>query len=517
MSYNKTFGEPLESSDYYIRLFDQLPSLMRRSGLDAQCDWFNSKWLEFTGRKLEEEIGNGWAEGVHPDDFNRCLKIYLDNFNARLPFEMDYRLKHFSGQYRWIRDIGQPFNDEKGNFAGFLGTCYDIHEGKEAELSIKKLNADLEEKVARRTEELQTLADNISQLVWMADEGGYTFWYNKRWYDYTGTTFRDMEGWGWQKAIHPDFYQKVITKFKNTIRSQQVWEDTFPIKGKDGEYYWFLSSAIPIKDKNGKVVRWFGSNTDITHHIKIEEKLERNIQELSKTNTDLDNFIYTASHDLKAPISNIEGLVSSLSEIINDISINKEEFNNIMDMINKSIDRFKLTIQDLTDITKAQKDISDDESDIIIAEIVNDVKVSLLQEIKDTNAIINLHFHKFPKIQYSKTDFRSIIFNLLGNAIKYRDPKRTPVINVGCTSEEDYIILSIEDNGLGIDPHKINQVFTMFKRLHNHVEGTGIGLYIVKRIIENKGGKIEVESQLGKGTIFKVYFKAVKKIQYRMS
>lgn len=82
MSNNKAFGEPLKSSDYYIRLFDQLPSLMWRSGLDAQCEWFNTKWLEFTGRKLEEEIGNGWAEGVHPDDFDRCLKIYLDNFNA---------------------------------------------------------------------------------------------------------------------------------------------------------------------------------------------------------------------------------------------------------------------------------------------------------------------------------------------------------------------------------------------------------------------------------------------------
>jgi PAS domain S-box-containing protein len=117
----------------YRLLVEHSPVLIWRAGLDAKCDYFNEIWLEFTGRTLEQEMGDGWAEGVHPDDFDRCVKHYLDHFHRREPFEMEYRLRRHDGEWRWIFDRGVPYTDDTGAFAGFIGSCIDVHERREAQ------------------------------------------------------------------------------------------------------------------------------------------------------------------------------------------------------------------------------------------------------------------------------------------------------------------------------------------------------------------------------------------------
>lgn len=121
----------------YKLLVEQAPILIWRAGIDAKCDYFNERWLEFTGRSMEQEAGDGWAEGVHPDDFEACVKYYLDNFKAEKAFEMDYRLKRHDGKYRWLFDRGVPFYSEKGEFLGFIGSCIDITEKKCAREELK--------------------------------------------------------------------------------------------------------------------------------------------------------------------------------------------------------------------------------------------------------------------------------------------------------------------------------------------------------------------------------------------
>lgn len=115
-----------QPQDYYLTLFQEFPALVWRANTSAECDWFNSTWLEFTGRTLEQEYGAGWAEGVHEDDLEMCVNIWLTNFETKTPFVMDYRLKRHDGEYRWIRDFGRPFNDPDGDFAGYIGACYDV-------------------------------------------------------------------------------------------------------------------------------------------------------------------------------------------------------------------------------------------------------------------------------------------------------------------------------------------------------------------------------------------------------
>jgi signal transduction histidine kinase len=256
-------------------------------------------------------------------------------------------------------------------------------------------------------------------------------------------------------------------------------------------------------------------NNDLEERVKerTEELSKKNLEleskniELLKVNNDLDNFIYTASHDLKAPVSNIEGLVISLMDTLSEETAQDENVKTIIGMINSSIQRFKGTIQDLTEITKIQKGIEENNSIVDCHEIIEDVKLTIGELIQESNAKINIDIEACPQINFSRKNLNSIIYNLLSNAIKYRSPKRNPDISIKTQRSNGFIVLTIKDNGLGMNLQDKNKIFSMFKRLHDHVEGSGIGLYIVKRIIDNSGGKIEVESTVGKGSTFKVYFK----------
>jgi len=225
--------------------------------------------------------------------------------------------------------------------------------------------------------------------------------------------------------------------------------------------------------------------------------------ELERTNVDLDNFVYRASHDLKAPISNIEGLTLLLQGQLEDRLEPDEK--KLLDMIELSLNKLKTTIIDLTEISKVQKDQEFLEESISFDEIVKEVTDDLWQLIAAAGADFHTDFH-ISHIMYAYTNLRSILYNLISNAIKYKHPDRLPEIYITSTLHDGRVVLSVTDNGLGISHADYDKIFTMFKRLHAHVEGSGIGLYITRRIVENCRGKITVESEPGLGTTFKVFF-----------
>src|SRR4051812_31352293 len=123
----------LLSATEYRLLIEHSPVMVWRAGLDAKCNYFNETWLQFTGRTMDQESGDGWAGGVHPDDLERCVALYLDHFRRRHPFEMEYRLRRNDGVYRWIFDRGVPYTDDSGAFSGFIGSCVDVHERRIAQ------------------------------------------------------------------------------------------------------------------------------------------------------------------------------------------------------------------------------------------------------------------------------------------------------------------------------------------------------------------------------------------------
>jgi PAS domain S-box-containing protein len=356
------------------------------------------------------------------------------------------------------------------------------------------------EKALREAEErFRALADNISQFAWMADEKGYIFWYNQRWFDYTGTTLEEMAGWGWQKVHHPDHVQQVVARIGKCFQTGEVWEDTFPLRGRDGNYRWFLSRAVPIRDPEGKVLRWFGTNTDITERKRSEEHLLKTVEELKRSNDELQQFAYVASHDLQEPLRMVASYTQLLAKRYKGrLDADADEF--IAYAVDGS-NRMQGLIQDLLAYSragtngKALLEISSEKA-------LKDALANLRATIDESGAVVT--HDALPAITTDDTQLAQIFQNLVGNAIKYRSAK-APLVHVyAAKNGGKEWIFSVRDNGMGIDPQYFERIFVLFQRLHGRTEfkGTGIGLAICKKILERLGGRIWVESQPEKGSTF---------------
>lgn len=249
------------------------------------------------------------------------------------------------------------------------------------------------------------------------------------------------------------------------------------------------------------------NNATLKLNQELEERVKERTKELVKVNKDLDNFVYTASHDLKAPINNIEGLVKVLYETLQENGADLTNIDPLMGMINGAIDRFKSTLLDLTEIAKINYDDASAHERVHFKDILEDVTLHIKDLIRKYDAEITDDFSAAPDILCSRKNLRSIIYNLVSNSLKYSSPERRAKINIRTEREGEFTILTVQDNGLGMRQEDQGKVFEMFRRMHGHVEGTGVGLAIVKRIVENTDGHIELESELDKGTTFKVYLK----------
>jgi PAS domain S-box-containing protein len=237
------------------------------------------------------------------------------------------------------------------------------------------------------------------------------------------------------------------------------------------------------------------------------QQLQATNAHLYRINNDLDNFIYAASHDLKAPIANMEGFISLLGRLLQAENPPPDRVRLITDLLGGSIARLRKTIDQLTDVIKLQQENDPELTSVEPAEVLQEVCQDLEPAIHEAGAHLEADLNHCPSVRFSAKNLRSVVYNLLSNAIKYRSPDRTPHVKVQCRLTDAHTVLSVQDNGLGIDLTQEHKLFTLFGRLHQHVEGSGVGLYMVKKVVENAGGRIEVESQPGQGTTFTVYFK----------
>ncbi|MBO9702054.1 MAG: PAS domain S-box protein [Sporocytophaga sp.] len=293
-----------------------------------------------------------------------------------------------------------------------------------------------------------------------------------------------------------------------TVKQKGSFIDDNYLLHKKGAYIWIHGESIYTQDEDGNIFI-IKVIFDINDKKLLEEQLTHSNQKLVNINNDLENFIYTASHDLKAPINNIDGLLESVKdELGSDCNLKLEE-SGLLEMLNTSIQKFKDNLFDLTSLGKSQNGIAEEiKSRVDFKEVLEQVKFDLQDTIDNAHAMIYDYLTEASFINFSRKNLRSILFNLLSNAIKYASPERKPEIIIRTSKvREDIILLEVEDNGLGISPKDQEKVFSMYERLHKHIDGTGVGLNIVKRIVENNGGRIELESQEGKGSKFKIFFK----------
>ena len=381
---------------------------------------------------------------------------------------------------------------------------------KEMNEELHTLNQQLEIKVQERTRELtesaaqfKFLADSIPQMVWTADQHGVTDYYNKRWCDYTGLTLAQSGSAALAAYIHQEDVAQLREVWDHSIQVAEPYQMEFRIKNvADQTFRWHLSRAVPMKDAHGNVIKWFGSATDI-HEQKMK------YEELEKVNEELDNFVYTASHDLKTPVANLEGLQYMINVKAKE-SI-PQNIQSWLDMMQEQILKLKNIINDLSDVARIQREEVDDISMIELEGFIEEFKASHRELITKANAVIQTSF-SLTHFVFSIRLLRSVVYNLMDNALKYRSPDRQALIKISAVQQEEFLVMTVEDNGIGIKPAFHHKVFDMFKRYNREQEGTGIGLYIVKRIVEKYEGKIELESEEQQGTVFRIYLKDMRQI-----
>jgi two-component system CheB/CheR fusion protein len=289
-----------------------------------------------------------------------------------------------------------------------------------------------------------------------------------------------------------------IDDIKSVIETGEVVSRNF--KGENEMWYQLLTMPYIRQADNrrdGAIITIY----DISGLKKIEQDLDDKNERLKKINADLDDFVYTASHDLIAPLTNIEALIEVLNGKIRSGADNTSE---VIGLIQSAVERFKATIKDLSDIRKIESDMMKEPDRINFEQLTNEVRVSIQDQLEASGAVINTEFAE-SEIRFSRKSLRSIIFNLVSNAIKFSDPHRTPEIYLSTYRVPGFIVLMIKDNGVGIRSEKLDSIFTMFHSLPDTLQMRGLGLYLVKKITEASKGKIEVESIVDEGTIFRIF------------
>jgi PAS domain S-box-containing protein len=297
---------------------------------------------------------------------------------------------------------------------------------------------------------------------------------------------------------------------------------------------WFKTDKTPLTDETGKVIGVIGVSIDITELkntqneldlankdlLKTQEKLQRLNNELDqivkqrtrellesnnnlkRVNLDLDNFIYIASHDLRHPVLNMEGILNQLKKP----DLSPEMHNRLMDYLSVSVDKLKMTINELSDIVSAQYNLDHEIEEIDLQTLYDEVMFSLNEIIREFQPLkFHVDFASCPVIRFGRKNLRSIFFNMISNSVKHQSSDNEPYLKINCRDLGDMLRLEFTDNGEGIKEEHIPKIFEMYRRFNDKVPGSGLGLYIVKRILDNHEGRIEVFSRPGTETRFEIF------------
>ncbi|HEY3376970.1 MAG TPA: PAS domain-containing protein [Armatimonadota bacterium] len=367
-----------------------------------------------------------------------------------------------------------PLRNAEGAVIATAAISTDITERKRAEEALQESEA-----------RFRTLADAIPQLAWMAQPDGYIYWYNQRMYEYTGATTEEMAGWGWQRVHDPDVLPAVLEREHASIATGQPFEMEFPLRGVDGRYRQFLTRVVPLKDADGQVVQWFGTNTDITAIKQAEEQMRTMLQ--------------IVSHDLRSPITVLHGHVGLLRTMMEQRQINGA-FQASVEAIGRSELRMNMMIEDLVDITRIEGgQLHLEQQPVILQAFLADLFMRMESVMAVHRVVLGIPAD-LPMLcaDYNRLD--RIVMNLLTNALKYSDGP----VRITASPNDDQVLVSITDQGQGIDPADLPHLFERFYRVKGKrkAEGIGLGLYITKLLVEAHGGRIWIDSEMGKGSTF---------------
>ena len=467
-----TVREPLLVLDMELRIESANPSFYRTFRVTPE---------ETIGRMLYDLGSRQW--NIQP--LRKLLEAIIETGTTVEDFLVEYDSETIGKKIMLLN--ARRVIDPQHNSKRILLAIEDITERKHAETALHESE-----------ERFRTLADNMTQLAWIADPKGWINWYNQRWYDYTGTTLEQMRGWVWEEILHPDHVDRVVGRLQHSWDTGEPWVDTFPLRGKDGEYRWFLSSARPIRDVDGTVLRWFGTNTDVTEQLSMEDQIKRQAKQLANESRRKDEFLAMLSHELRNPLAPIRSAVHVLR--MHEHGSEPATQRQAREIIERQVTNLTKLVSDLLEVTRV---VSGRVRVNLQAVDVNEIIKHAMETVKP---LIEQHHHDLvlnlsPNPVWANADamrMEEVFINLLNNAAKYTPDSGR--IEVWCEHlpAENAVLVRVRDNGAGIDNELLPGIFDLFtqadRSLARSAGGLGIGLSLAQQLVNLHGGSIEAHS-----------------------
>ncbi|WP_026713935.1 PAS domain-containing sensor histidine kinase [Flavobacterium daejeonense] len=503
---NKTIFERLENTNNEIKESNQKYDIVSKATSDTIWDWkiqedkmIWSKGIKAVFGYEEDQVGDSsswWFGNIHPEDsIKMSIKLYSFIEQKTEKWQDEYRFKCADDTYKYVLDRGFLLKDENGKAIRMIGALQDITKQKEEELRLKLL-----ETVILQTRESIVITEanfNKNLLPKVI---------------YVNPAFTQMTGYKSEEIINnslsilrgPNTDINVLKRILETIKNKE--EGLLEIKSyrKDKTEFWLRFTMIPIYNAEQELSHWVSIQRDVTEEKNQEKEKEQLIKELTQNNKDLKQFSYITSHNLRAPMSNLTGLLN----LIEDIEIEDSELKEIIDGFNKSTHLLNETIEDLTKVMIIKDNIAIETENISLKDIFENVFNQLTTQIELSKPILKLDIEHVNLLNTNKAYLESILLNLLTNSLKYRANNRVLRITIAAHQVDDTIQLSFKDNGIGIDLDKNkDKIFGLYQRFHDYPDSKGLGLYLVKSQVEAMKGTISIESQVNKGTTITITFK----------
>lgn len=482
-----------ESEERFRALMDQAPFSMQILAPDGLTLRVNRAWSDLWGVTLDQISGYNIfedpqldAKGVLP-----LIKRAFAGETVVIP-EVAYDpndtipgITSHAEPMRWVSAVAYPLKDEGGVVREIVIVHEDVSARRQAEIGQRQSE-----------EKFRFLAETIPQLAWMADPSGHIFWYNRRWYEYTGTDFDAMQGWGWQSVHDPEVLPDVLVRWRQSLAGGEPFDMVFPIRSAAGEFRPFLTRVNPLRDEQGRILYWFGTNTDITDFKRMEEALR-------DADRRKDEFLATLAHELRNPLAPIRYSL----QILKIPQLDPAQAERTREMMERQVHHLVRLVDDLLDVSRVVSGKIELRREPVELSAVIARAVEIAQpliERQDHELTISVSDQSL-LVHGDPVRLAQVVGNLLTNAGKYTEPHGH--IWLTARREGNDAVLAVRDDGLGLAPDVLPRVFDLFVQGDHSAArsqgGLGIGLTLVKNLVELHGGTVHASSAgLGRGSEF---------------
>lgn len=503
---NRSVFEKLNDNNNEIRESNERYDIVAKATSDTIWDWkieddsfIWNKGIQGVFGYKKSDIGTTskwWFEKIHPEDsLKMSIKLYAFLEQKTEKWQDEYRFKCADGSYKYVFDRGFLVKDKFGKPIRMIGAIQDVTKQKEEEQRLRLLETVITQtKDAVIITDIDISSNAIPKIIFV----------NSAFSNLTGYQSEEVIGKSPSMFFGPKSDVLEIEKLKIAIKEyKECIIETISYK-KNGEGYWVNFSMIPVTDLEGEHSHWISIQRDVTEEKEKEKEKEQLIRELTQNNGDLKQFSYITSHNLRAPLSNLTGLLN----LIEDIPVENPELKEMISGFSKSTHLLNETINDLVKVIIIKDNPSIHKEKVLIKEVFENVFNQLSFLISTNKPILKIELEEITILNINKSYLESILLNLLTNSIKYRALNKQLKVCITSKVIGENLILTFKDNGIGIDMERNREkIFGLYQRFHNYPDSKGLGLYLVKSQVETMGGTITVESEVNKGTTFTIVFK----------